>query len=135
MNEMARLGMAGQRSGTRQRFGANPQAGNETPAGCVTGRRRRMRLHPWLHFLFGAYRTVASPALVLLGAGCGCRFAPTCSHYAEEAIRRHGVARGVWLAFQRILKCHPFHPGGFDPVPSDGTTPALRPPQCFRLSP
>ncbi|MGC5326503.1 membrane protein insertion efficiency factor YidD [Brevibacillus sp. SYSU BS000544] len=46
-----------------------------------------------------------------------CRFAPTCSHYAIEAIKMHGALKGGWLAICRILKCHPFHPGGFDPVP------------------
>lgn len=45
-----------------------------------------------------------------------CRFEPTCSRYAREAIRRHGVPLGVALAVRRLLKCHPFHPGGFDPV-------------------
>ncbi|UFJ40450.1 membrane protein insertion efficiency factor YidD [Brevibacillus humidisoli] len=46
-----------------------------------------------------------------------CRFAPTCSHYALEAIQKHGVWRGGRLAVVRIVKCHPFHPGGVDPVP------------------
>lgn len=46
-----------------------------------------------------------------------CRFHPTCSAYAKEALELHGVWMGVWLGASRILRCHPFHPGGFDPVP------------------
>ncbi|ATO39064.1 MULTISPECIES: membrane protein insertion efficiency factor YidD [Geobacillus] len=46
-----------------------------------------------------------------------CRFYPTCSHYGIEAVTRFGAIKGGWLTVKRILKCHPFHPGGFDPVP------------------
>ncbi len=46
-----------------------------------------------------------------------CRFHPSCSHYAIEALEKHGVLRGTWLALRRVLRCHPWHPGGHDPVP------------------
>jgi hypothetical protein len=64
------------------------------------------------------YQRIVSPLLpvVTLG-GCGCRFSPTCSHYAVEAIRTHGALRGAVLALVRLAKCTPLHPGGFDPVP------------------
>lgn len=45
-----------------------------------------------------------------------CRFYPTCSHYAIDAVNRYGAFKGSWLALKRLLKCHPFHPGGYDPV-------------------
>ncbi|CAM3806798.1 membrane protein insertion efficiency factor YidD [Alkalicoccus chagannorensis] len=48
-----------------------------------------------------------------------CRFYPTCSQYGIESLQRHGVLRGIWLTGKRIGKCHPFHPGGFDPVPEE----------------
>jgi putative membrane protein insertion efficiency factor len=58
------------------------------------------------------YKRFVSPLLPL-----SCRFYPTCSEYAYQAIERFGAARGSWLALRRLLKCHPFHEGGFDPVP------------------
>jgi putative membrane protein insertion efficiency factor len=62
--------------------------------------------------LINAYRYLLSPLL-----GPSCRFYPTCSAYAAEAIDTHGAFRGSCLALRRILKCHPWHPGGLDPVP------------------
>lgn len=49
-----------------------------------------------------------------------CRFQPTCSDYAVEALKLHGVGRGLAMAARRLLRCHPWHPGGFDPVPTEG---------------
>jgi putative membrane protein insertion efficiency factor len=61
------------------------------------------------------YKTAISPMLPP-----ACRFQPTCSEYAAEAVEYHGVMRGSWLAMKRLLRCNPFSRGGFDPVPAPG---------------
>ena len=71
-----------------------------------------------LLWLIRAYRAGVSPAL-----GARCRFEPSCSQYAYEAIGTFGSRRGVWLALKRLLRCRPGHPGGYDPVPErDGVS-------------
>ena len=77
------------------------------PAGPAPGLVARLLLT-----LIRGYQRWISPLL-----GPRCRFAPTCSAYAAEALRRHGAARGSLLAVRRLARCHPFHPGGHDPVP------------------
>ncbi len=68
--------------------------------------------------LVWVYQKTLSPAVpVILGPSFGCRFAPSCSHYAATALREHGAVVGVWLALVRLLKCNPLHAGGLDPVP------------------
>jgi uncharacterized protein len=68
--------------------------------------------------LIRLYQVLLSPLQkAVFGPGAGCRFHPSCSEYGLEAIRRHGLILGGWRTSCRILKCHPFHPGGFDPVP------------------
>jgi uncharacterized protein len=62
--------------------------------------------------LVRGYQLLLRPLL-----GANCRFFPSCSDYAKEAIERHGGARGTLLAVRRICRCHPYHPGGYDPVP------------------
>ena len=75
------------------------------------GTRDRL-LVPVVVFALKSYRVLISP----LFAG-SCRFEPSCSHYAEEAVLRHGSLRGCWLTVRRLARCHPLHAGGFDPVP------------------
>jgi uncharacterized protein len=85
---------------TESASGASPHA---APGGAVA---RALLL------LIEVYRVTLGPLI-----GGFCRFVPSCSVYAEEAIRRHGALRGSRLASARLLRCHPFHRGGFDPVP------------------
>lgn len=66
----------------------------------------------FLILLVKAYSTLLSPVL-----GNNCRYYPTCSSYMVEAIERFGAAKGTWMGIKRISRCHPFHEGGFDPVP------------------
>lgn len=69
--------------------------------------------------LITVYRWTISPML-----GNHCRFYPSCSQYSLEAIQQYGALRGAWLTIRRLLRCHPWHPGGYDPVPaSKATTP------------
>ncbi|MDH5391843.1 MAG: membrane protein insertion efficiency factor YidD [Gammaproteobacteria bacterium] len=63
-------------------------------------------------YIIRAYQIVLSPVL-----GQHCRFTPSCSSYAIEALQNHGILRGSWLATKRLFSCHPWHEGGYDPVP------------------
>jgi hypothetical protein len=63
-----------------------------------------------------AWRFVIAPLVPGGVAGYGCKFEPSCSRYAEEALRVHGPIRGSWLALRRVLRCHPWSHGGYDPV-------------------
>ncbi|MYC97534.1 MAG: membrane protein insertion efficiency factor YidD [Caldilineaceae bacterium SB0661_bin_32] len=65
-----------------------------------------------LLLLIRLYQRGISPLM-----GSNCRFYPTCSQYTYEAVERYGAAQGGWMGLRRICRCHPWHPGGFDPVP------------------
>ncbi len=94
---------------------AAAQAAGGPPAAPAGSAGPAPRLSPAarvLALLLTGYRRFVSPLL-----GPRCRFYPSCSAYALEAVGVHGAARGSWLAVRRLLRCHPFHPGGLDPVP------------------
>jgi putative membrane protein insertion efficiency factor len=78
--------------------------------------------------LIWVYQKAVSPALVVLNPTGGCRFAPTCSHYARESLRTHGFLAGLYYTVRRLVKCGPWHPGGLDPVPP-------KKPSCTRHQP
>lgn len=65
-----------------------------------------------LIFMIRLYQRLLSPLL-----GSSCRFTPSCSHYTCQALREYGVLHGTWLSARRLLRCHPWHPGGYDPLP------------------
>lgn len=75
--------------------------------------------------LIRGYRLFISPLM-----GPHCRFYPTCSSYAEQAVEEHGALRGMALSLRRLARCHPLHPGGYDPVP-----PATTPPRHLNQQP
>ncbi len=87
------------------------------------------------------YQRAVSPVLpAVFGPNCGCRFSPTCSHYAAEAVRTHGALVGSGLTFWRLLRCTPLSAGGLDPVPPSpslrraGPFSSSRKPHCVRVS-
>jgi uncharacterized protein len=117
---------------------ANPAAALETaaPIGAVAADRRfgfartlfRLPAHVLL-LLIRVYQRTLSPALPVITLGqCVCRFTPSCSHYAADAIRTHGAIAGMLLAVKRLAKCTPLHSGGFDPVPPRNVKP-----RCLRV--
>jgi uncharacterized protein len=87
------------------------------------GTRERQSAAAWtLVLLLNAYRRFISPLLAER-----CRFYPSCSAYALEAVQAHGALRGSWLAVRRLSRCHPFHAGGLDPVPAPRRTAETEP--------
>lgn len=100
----------------------SPRSPSEAPRDTQTTRRSRVRLVAgWLLrapaalmlFMIRIYWFTLSPII-----GRVCRFEPSCSRYTATCIHRFGALRGGWLGVRRIARCHPFHPGGYDPPPS-----------------
>lgn len=77
----------------------------------------RLLLQGVLLILLTLYRYLISPALHMLAPGSGCRYQPSCSEYAVEAVKRHGPFAGFWMAVKRLSRCHPWGGHGYDPVP------------------
>ena len=73
---------------------------------------RKISLSIIIIYIIKGYQLIVSPCLPPT-----CRYYPTCSSYSIQAIEKYGAAKGLWLGMKRILRCHPFHPGGYDPVP------------------
>ena len=92
---------------------AGPTSSTETEPGNLVGSRsRRGPVAVVFVLLVRFYQRFISPFTPPM-----CRFSPSCSEYARQAIVKYGALRGVWMGGLRILRCHPFHPGGYDPVP------------------
>lgn len=85
---------------------------HDTPATVLSPMPARFGASSVVVVFIRLYQLLVSPLL-----GPRCRFHPSCSRFAAEALGEHGVVRGTWLAVRRIGRCHPFHPGGYDPVP------------------
>lgn len=69
-----------------------------------------------LRICFKIYRKIISPVLHYLAPNCGCRFYPTCSQYCHQAVEKYGILKGIFKGLKRLFKCHPFNPGGYDPL-------------------
>ncbi|HEY0705940.1 MAG TPA: membrane protein insertion efficiency factor YidD [Polyangia bacterium] len=106
--------------------GQLPDSGCPSEASCLQaaapGPQVRARRTGWVGRLFWFYRAGISPLL-----GPSCRYEPSCSHYAEQAIAEWGLVRGMALGVWRILRCHPFARGGLDPVPAKAALVARAP--------
>lgn len=102
----------GSRSGKADGVTAMTALGEPCTGSVLLQTTHPARMRTLLLATIRAYQRWISPLL-----GSNCRFYPTCSQYAAEAIERYGVWKGTWLAVRRLLRCHRWHPGGIDPVP------------------